>query len=461
MTILPLELPPLQLGPKPIRPDRYVEPHALIDAIEPGSLGEEIGLQPGDELVSINGSRMEDVIDYRFLITDEEVELVVAPGGRREAAYTVSVTKDMDETLGVTFTADVFDGIRICKNDCDFCFVYQNRRKMRRSLYIKDDDYRLSFLHGDFVTLTNLTEEQFERIFRLNLSPLYVSIHAWDPDVRVHMLRSPEGALIREHLDRLLSHGIQVHGQVVLWPGVNDGAVLAETVEETAARHPGILSLAVVPVGLTQFRQKLREVRDVDGATAREVLSHCNAWRRRFMKELGTRFVFPSDEMYLLADLPVPGPRCYEGFAQRENGVGMVSQFQHEWRRAEARLPAALPAPLRVGMVTGTLAEPVLRPVVARLRQVQGLDLELVPVSNRFYGESVTVAGLLVGEDIQRELAARPRFDRVLLPDVCTRDGYFLDDRHVLELERDLATPIQVIENRARAILPALFVDSL
>src|SRR2546425_936313 len=192
-----LELPPLQLGPRPIRPDRPVEPHAIIEAVDPGSLGEEIGLQPGDELVSINGSRMEDVIDYRFLIADEEAELVVAPGGKRDEAYTVSVTKDPDETLGVTFTADVFDGIRICSNDCDFCFVYQNRRKMRRSLYIKDDDYRLSFLHGDFVTLTNLTDAHFDRIIRLNLSPLYVSIHAWDPEVRVQPLSAGAGPALR------------------------------------------------------------------------------------------------------------------------------------------------------------------------------------------------------------------------------------------------------------------------
>jgi putative radical SAM enzyme (TIGR03279 family) len=456
-TLLPLELPPLQLGPKPIRPDRPVEPHAMVEAVDPGSLGEEIGIRPGDELVSINGSRMEDVIDYRFLIADEEVELVIAPGGNRDEAYEVSVTKDVDETLGVTFTADVFDGIRICKNDCDFCFVYQNRRKMRRSLYIKDDDYRLSFLHGDFVTLTNLTEEHFQRIIRLNLSPLYVSIHAWDPEARVQLLRSERGALIREHLERLLSNNIQVHGQIVLCPGVNDGDVLAETIEETAKRHPGILSMAVVPVGLTQFRAKLPEVRTVDRALAREIIGQCEGWRRRYLRELGTRFVFPSDEMYLLADLPVPGPRCYEGFAQRENGVGMVSQLQQEWRRAEASLPAALPSPVRIGIVTGTLAAPVLQPIVERLRQVRGLDAELVPVSNEFYGECVTVAGLLVGEDIQRALEARPRFDRVLLPKVCTRDGYFLDDRHVLELQRDLGTEVRVVENQVAGLVGGIF----
>jgi putative radical SAM enzyme (TIGR03279 family) len=457
MTLLPLELPPLQLGPKPIRPDRPVEPHAMVEAVDAGSLGEEIGIRPGDELVSINGGRMEDVIDYRFLIADEEVELLIAPAGNRDEVYEVAVTKDVDATLGVTFTADVFDGIRICSNDCDFCFVYQNRRKMRRSLYIKDDDYRLSFLHGDFVTLTNLTEEHFQRIIRLNLSPLYVSIHAWDPEARVQLLRSPKGALIREQLERLLANNIQVHGQIVLCPGVNDGDVLAETIEETAQRHPGILSMAVVPVGLTQFRAKLPEVRTVDRALARAIIGQCEGWRRRCLRELGTRFVFPSDEMYLLAELPAPGPRCYEGFPQRENGVGMVSQFQQEWRRAEAKLPAALPSPSRIGIVTGSLAAPVLRPVVERLRQVRGLDAELVPVANAFYGECVTVAGLLVGEDIQRALEARPRFDRVLLPSICTRDGYFLDDRHVLELQRDLGTEIRLVENRIAGLMEGIF----
>src|SRR5438552_842928 len=178
------------LVPAPINPERPPEPHAIIEKVDPGSLGAEIGLRPGDEIVSINGSRMEDVIDYRFLIAEEEVEIAVAPGGDRERLFEVTVEKEVDETLGVTFVADVFDGIRICANDCDFCFVYQNARKMRRSVYIKDDDYRLSFLHGDLITLTNLSEENFRRILDLNLSPLYVSIHATDPDVRVAVLRS-------------------------------------------------------------------------------------------------------------------------------------------------------------------------------------------------------------------------------------------------------------------------------
>jgi NifB/MoaA-like Fe-S oxidoreductase len=212
-------------------------------------------------------------------------------------------------------------------------------------------------------------------------------------------------------------------------------------------------------VGLTQFREKLREVLPVSANLAQEVIEQCEDWRRRYLRDLGTRFVFPSDEMYLLAKQPVPGPRCYEGFAQVENGVGMVSRFQQEWRRAQLRLPTTLPAPRRIGIVTGTLAEPVLHPAVQRLLQVGRLDAELVPITNDFYGPSVTVAGLLVGEDIRRQLQSRPRFDRVLLPSVCTRDGYFLDGLHILELERDLETSIRVIENRAAAIVKAVLEE--
>src|SRR5690349_20831975 len=182
--------------PRPINPYRPPQPHAMVEKVEPGSIGEEVGIRPGDEILTLNGERMEDVIDYRFLVTDEEVEVVVAPGARAEDAYTVIVEKDMDETLGVTFRADVFDGIRICTNHCDFCFVYQNRRGMRKSVYVKDDDYRLSFLHGDFITLTNLTEQCWDRIFKYHLSPLYVSIHATDPDARVAMLRNRNGACL-------------------------------------------------------------------------------------------------------------------------------------------------------------------------------------------------------------------------------------------------------------------------
>lgn len=449
--------------PRPIHPFRPPPPHALVERVEPGSIAEEIGIRPGDELLTLNGDPMEDVIDYRFLVTDEEVEVVVAPGGRTADAYTVTVEKDADETLGITFAADVFDGIRICTNNCDFCFVYQNRRGMRKSVYVKDDDYRLSFLHGDFITLTNLTERCWERIFRYHLSPLYVSIHATDPDARVTMLRNEEGARLMEHLERLFQGGIEIHGQVVYTPGINDGAVFGRTVEDMAALyHRGCRSLAVVPVGLTTLRTRLPALRTLHADEARDVLRRCRAWQRRFRQELGTRFVYPSDEMYLLAGARLPSARSYEEFPQYENGVGMVSRLRDAWRRTARRLPERVGCPLgaarRVTLVTGTLAAPVLAPLAARLSEVKGLDVRVAPVRNAFFGETVTVAGLLAGRDIAAQVSDPG--DRVLLPSVALRDELFIDDYTLAELRAALGCEVRVVPPTAAALAEAVLAPA-
>jgi putative radical SAM enzyme (TIGR03279 family) len=449
----------IPLVPAPIHPDRPPEPHAIVEKVDPGSLGAELGLRPGDEIFSINGSRMEDVIDYRFLIADEEVEVAIAPGGDRERLRVVTLEKEADETLGVTFVADVFDGIRICANDCDFCFVYQNAKRMRRSVYIKDDDYRLSFLHGDFITLTNLSEANFRRIVEFNLSPLYVSIHATDPDVRVQMLRSPRGARLWEDLGRLIDHGIQVHGQVVLCPGMNDAAILERTVEELAPLYPRVLSLAIVPVGLTKFRSQLPTLRCVNAEEAARVVDQCAAWQPRFRRELGSRFVFPSDEFYLIAGRPLPDARTYEDFAQFENGVGMIARLHAEWQRVERRLPARLGQARTATIVTGTLAAPVLEPLAARLSEVEHLSVRVRPIRNDFFGTSVTVAGLITGSDILAQCREEALGDLLLVPSIALREDRFLDDMTLAELGRELKMDVRAVAPSAQALAAAVTED--
>jgi len=446
--------------PPPIHPYRPPEPHAVVELVEPGSLGDEIGLRPGDEILRLNGERMEDVIDYRFLCAEEEVEVEIAPGGRREDAYRVVVEKDVDETLGVTFRADVFDGIRICTNNCDFCFVYQNRRGMRKSVYVKDDDYRLSFLHGDFITLTNLTEACWERIFRYRLSPLYVSIHATDPVARVAMLRNADAARLFEHLDRLFAGGIEIHGQVVYAPGLNDGPILERTIADMAARYGGphrggCRSLAVVPVGLTTMRTNLPALRTLHAAEARAVLRACDRWRRRLRAEIGTRFVFPSDEMYLLAGRRLPAARSYEAFPQHENGVGMIPRLRAAWRRVERRLPTRVNRPRRVTVATGALAAPVLAPLAGRLSEVGNLTVEVAGVPNGFFGPTVTVAGLLTGSDLVDGLRGRDLGDALLVPSVALRDDVFLDDLTVREVSDRLGVPVHVTPTTAEHLADA------
>jgi putative radical SAM enzyme (TIGR03279 family) len=330
---------------------------------------------------------------------------------------------------------------------------------MRKSVYIKDDDYRLSFLHGDFITLTNLTEQNWRRIFDYRLSPLYVSIHATDPDVRVQMLRNPDGARLWEQLERLFAGGIQVHGQVVLVPGVNDGAVLERTVAELAPRYPNILSLAIVPVGLTGWRERLPRLSLVSPEGARSVVRQVRGWQRRFRREIGARFVYASDEMYLLAGARFPGERSYDEQSQYENGVGMVARLRARWQRAARKLPrrVARPGdrPRRVTVVTGTLAAPVLAPMVERLNELEGLEARLVPVENRFFGPSVTVAGLLTGSDLITALQGQDAGDELLLPDLCLRAGRFLDDMTVEQLEAALGVPVHPVPPEAAALAAA------
>ncbi len=413
-----------------------------IIRVRQGSLAEELGLVPGDRILEVNGQGLRDIIDLSFAMADEEIELLVEhAGGEQEL---LAFDKEYDEELGAEFSSPVFDGIRGCGNHCWFCFVDQVAPHMRGSLYVKDDDYRLSFLYGNFITLTNMGEADFRRIEQYHLSPLFVSVHTMNMDLRAAMLDTPRGGALIGQLDRLEQAGVEYHTQVVLCPGVNDGAELDNTIRQLRERRPQVRSLAIVPVGLTRFREGCHPLSLFDAAGARAVIEQVSRWQRQERQATGEGFVYLADEFYLLAGEPLPGAADYDGFPQLDNGIGLLRNFLEDWARCRAAGPIPDPArPLRLDIVCGTAVAPAFEEILAAVR-TERLRLRLVPVENRFFGAGVNVSGLLTGQDILGALTAdeTPR-DGVLLPASALRSGedVFLDDMKLAEMERQLGVP--------------------
>ncbi len=387
-----------------------VRPGAVI-AVDVDSPAERAGLLAGDLLLAINGLVPRDIIDVRADAATPTVELQLERAGKR---LTIKVDKDPDEDLGLQFEQPVFDRLKVCNNACEFCFIRGLPRGLRRTLYVKDDDYRTSFLFGSFITLTNLSEVEWRRILYQRLSPLRVSVHATDPELRRELLANPKAPPILEQLDELGKHGIHVHAQVVLMPGRNDGAVLERTIEDLAARYPTVESMAVVPVGLTAH-SRAKRTRPLTGDEAGAAI-HCIETRQRELRRrLGTGFVYASDEMYLLARRPFPKPSAYDGYPMLQNGVGLVQLFRDGWKRATRRKPAAIEPAMSVVWATGGLIAPFLEELAQDLAGISGLHVEVVPVQNSLFGGEVTVAGLVPGADVVASLAGR-RSDRLILP---------------------------------------------
>lgn len=378
-----------------------------------------------------------DYIEYRFLVAEERVSLTVetAEGHRRR----VRIEKAIDEDLGVAFTSDVFDGIRTCQNRCGFCFVAQLPAGMRPALYVRDDDYRLSFLHGNFITLTNLTPQDRRRIARDHLSPLYVSVQATEPEARARLFGRDTPDPLTE-MRRLMPHGIEFHTQIVICPGTNDGPHLARTVEDLSALHPGVQSIGIVPVGLTKHRGRQPQIPAVTSDMAAEIVAQVARWQRAFRKRLGTRLVFASDEMYLRAGQTVPSRASYEGFSQLGNGIGCVRLFLDDLARMR---PVDLPRPVRVTLVTGEEAAELVRALARKLEMGQNVQAQVCVVPNRFFGESVTTAGLLAGGDIIAALHETGAGDIVVVPATAVREGEgFLDGVTAEELARAVGAPV-------------------
>ncbi len=423
---------------------------AVVATVEPGSIGEELGFQPGDRLISVNGVRPRDLIDLQVLVGEEELSLEVEdPDGTR---HSVELEKDPDDGLGLAFTEALFDGLRQCNNHCAFCFIDQQPPGRRRSLYVKDDDYRLSFLYGSYLTLTNLTTSDWERIEQQRLSPLFVSVHATDPELRSRLLVNPRAGLLLDQLGWFAERRLQIHAQVVVCPGVNDGQALERTLLDlarfAAGDWPAVLSTAVVPVGLTRFRPPGDGLIPVDSACARRVIGQVEPLQARFQSSFGSRFAWLSDEWYLMAGFPLPERDSYEDLPQQENGVGSIRAFLETLDQATRRLPRRLPQPRRLSWVVGALVAGALGPVVDRLNAVEGLTLRLYGLPSPYWGQEQVVTGLLTGSDLLAGLAGQELGDELLLPSVMLRQGepVFLDDLGLEELQLRLPAPIRLLQ---------------
>jgi putative radical SAM enzyme (TIGR03279 family) len=449
----------------------------VVVSVAPGSAAERAGLCAGDEVVTINGVVPRDIIEWRFAADEAAVEIELRRGGLE---ITIEIAKRAGEPLGAEVSSAVFDRVRTCDNHCEFCFIFQLPPGMRRSLYLKDDDYRLSFLYGNFTTLTRFTEADLERVITERLSPLNVSIHATDPDVRARMLKNPRGGMSLRWLRALLDHGITVRGQVVLCPGVNDGEIFDRTMAGVLDEYPDLESVAVVPLGLSRFNsESAMRLHTPDEAVA--MVDVVEDWQDVFLHTLGHRMVFAADEYYLMAGRPFPEAERYGDFSMHEDGIGMARTFEMEFNGVAASPtgpqagffaaadappnPAAYTglrsrhhdAPVRltvrrnapVGILTGEFGSRVITPLVDSLRRD---DVRVIPVVNEFFGGNTAVTGLMVGPDLQRVLAGQPAGHRYLLPDVCLSDGRFLDGTTVDDLPR----PVEVIATDGIALRRAL-----
>jgi putative radical SAM enzyme (TIGR03279 family) len=387
------------------------QPRGVITEVLPGKVGQRAGLKRGDVLLAINEHSLRDVIDVQFYAAEETLDLLIERDGREQL---FKIERNPGEEMGLTFANPTFDvGIRRCSNNCDFCFVKQNAPGMRQSLYIKDDDYRYSFLFGNFVTLTNLTGEDWARLEEQRISPLYVSVHATDLDLRRRFLSRKTAPDVLDQLRRLADLGIDVHTQVVLVPGLNDGEHLAQTVADLTALHScPVESVGIVPLGLTRYhRGRCRTYTPVE---SRAVLNQVEEWRVENRAERDCAFLYPSDEWYLVAGWEVPRAEEYDGFPQAENGIGMVRQLLDEWNQLAVGLERF--ELTSATLVCGTLIAPLMSRIVGELKELTGAGLRLVPVTNRFFGSVTTVSGLLTGADVVAALHDQNLGEWVLLP---------------------------------------------
>jgi putative radical SAM enzyme (TIGR03279 family) len=434
---------------------------AKISRVLPDSIAEEMGFEVGDAIVSINQTQPRDLIDYLFLCSDEYLELeVIDTAGD---LHQIEIDKDYDDDLGLEFETALFDGLIQCNNHCPFCFIDQQPPGKRQSLYLKDDDYRLSFLYGSYLTLTNLTEKEWQRIEQMRLSPLFVSVHATEPVLRTRLLKNERAGLIMSQLEWFQEKRLQVHAQVVVCPGINDGEHLNRTLLDLASFHqgevPAVASAAVVPVGLTRFRPPEDELVPVSQQQAIAVIEQVQQLQEQFKQRFGSTFAWLADEWFLIARQDIPPESHYEDYPQIGNGVGSIRLFLKQFQQtAEEMLPQAIAPARRFTWVVGNAVQQAFQPLVAQLNQVEGLEINLVALNSQYWGQEITVTGLLTGQDLLTGLSTQDLGDGVLLPTLMLKqdDTKFLDDLTLADVSHQLAIPIFPIKDVAELVQQCL-----
>ena len=433
-----------------------------ITEVEQGSLAEKSKILVGDVLVSINDNPVRDVLDYRFYLAERSVSILLIRDGKE---YSVKIKKGEYDDIGLGFETPLMDEKHSCKNGCVFCFIDQNPDGLRESLYFKDDDSRLSFIHGNYITLTNMNDEDVARIVKMRFSPINLSIHTTNPELRVKMMKNKRSGEVLKYLEDFKNAGLGMCGQIVLCKGLNDGAELERTLKDLSKYFPEMGSVSIVPAGLTKFRDKLYPLTDFTRDEARDVISVIDAAADKMLKEHGSRMFFAADELYLKAELPIPDEEYYEGYPQIENGVGMIRSFLEDFSIAWediADMRDCLDKPRVISIATAVAAYPMIYELSKRLESfIKGLKINVYEIKNRFYGESITVAGLLTGRDIKDQLVGCELGEELLIPCNCLRDGedVFLCGMTLAELEDSLGVRISLSENDGyefvRAVLGA------
>lgn len=432
-------------------------PAKIINIIR-NSIAEEVGVQVGDLLLSINGNIINDIIDYQYYSQDDVVVIEIEKPNQE--IWEIEIEKDYDEDLGLVLDGVIFDKMKVCKNRCLFCFVDQLPKNMRNTLYVKDDDYRYSFLYGNFITLTNLKEHDWDKIISMRLSPLYVSVHCMDPDLRVKMLMNPKAKSIKEDLARLKDAGIEVHTQIVLCPGINDGQVLIDTINSLAEYYPSVMSVGIVPVGLTGHREGLTQLRAFTKDEAIELIQMTNDMQQRFRTEFGLGFVYLADEFFIKAGINFPIAEYYDDYVQIENGIGLARILIDEFASIKDDLPTATKEK-EVFLVTGVSAVTILQPIVDTLNNIKGLKVELIPVVNNYFGGNVSVTGLLTGSDIIHALGRQYEGKIVIIPEIVFKEGQLvlLDDTSLLDIEKETGAVIKTVDGTAESLVNTIIND--